>query len=77
VARSPDRRGQGPGVQFRDVELERWLASQAQPGESLGRAAKRLLDEYRLISVSPEVGRTVRALRRLAQWIEDGAIPVE
>lgn len=70
----PRKPTQGPGVQFRDVELERWLAAQAQPGESLGRAAKRLLDEYRLISVSPEVGRTVRALRRLAQRIESGEI---
>ena len=65
---------QGPGVQFRDVELERWLAAQAHPGESLGRAAKRLLDEYRLVQVSPAVATTVRSLRRLAQRIEVGEI---
>ena len=51
-----------------------WIDSQRQRGETDGATLARLLDEYRLISLEPEVGRTVRALRRLATRIESGEV---
>lgn len=61
-------------IQISDAQLAAWLETQREPGESRGQCAGRLLREYRLILIDPEVGRTVRALRRLAARLESGEI---
>lgn len=68
----PTRSSQPPAIRLRDRELEEYLATKARDGETLGQCAGRLLREYRLLQLDPEVGRTVRALRRLAARIEAG-----
>lgn len=73
MARSPDRRESPISIRL-TPDRRAWIESQRQRGETSGATLARLLDEYRLISLSPEVGRTVRALRRLATRIESGDI---
>lgn len=74
AGKSTARSTQPPAIRLRDRDMEGWLTTQALDGETLGQCAGRLLREYRLLQIDPEVGRTVRALRRLAARIEAGEI---
>lgn len=40
---APARMTQPPAIRLRDLDLEQWLATQAEPGETLGQTAGRLL----------------------------------